>query len=161
MVRPPDVPRFVCRSSGDRQRFAGQSTSAQRNVTQQAFAGHGQSTVGQDQMPPVKHDHSGTRTFPRFDISREKSLLEFQGWLRGVEGKHRTASSARDIAIDVSKLLCHCTSEKTLDWKCLLQKEQVLLFLAKVEPAGCGPEGRIIKLDNLNTALRYLRLSDP
>ncbi len=109
-------------------------------------------------MPPLKHNHSGTRTFPRFDVSQEESLLEFQGWLRGIEGKHRTASAARDIAIDVSKFLCHCTSKKTPDWKCLLQKEQALSFLAK---AGCGLEGHITKLDNLNTALRYLRLSDP
>ncbi len=36
-----------------------------------------------------------------------------------------------------------------------------MAFLAKVDKAGCGPEGRITKLDNLNTALRYLRLSDP
>ncbi len=178
MVRPPNVPRFVCRKLRGQttilQAFADQ---AQKNNAQQAFAGHGQSTGNQEQMPafadhgqstgdqkqmpPVKHDHSVTQTFPRFDVNREESLLKFQGWLRGIEGKHRTASAARNIAIDVSKFLCHCTSEKTPDWKYLLQKEQVLSFLAKVEKVGCGPEGRITKLDNLNTALRYLRLSDP
>ncbi len=173
MVRLPDVPRFVCRKLRGQttilQAFAGQAQKAQQDVAGQgqsagddkqmpAFADHGQSPGDQE---PVKRNQSGTRTFPRFDVKREESPVKFQDWLRGIEGKHRTASAASDIAIDVAKFLHHCTSKQTPDWKCLLQKEQVLAFLAKVEKAGCGPEGRITKLDNLNTALRYLRLSDP
>jgi len=40
----------------------------------------------------------------------------------------------------------------------LLDKSNTLNFLTKLEGAGVGPEGRLTKLDNLQTAVQFVRL---
>ena len=103
--------------------------------------------------------HGGTRAMPRFNIDDEPDLQAFETWLQGVEGKERTPKAAREITTDVSKFLRFCApTRKHPRWEDLCNKDNVLNFLAELERCGMGPDGRLTKLDNLQTGLRFVRL---
>ena len=103
---------------------------------------------------------TGTRSYPRYDVDKHENFISFREWLECVEGKSRSQKVAREIAIDVSKYLKFaCGEQENPDWSVLLDKNNVIKFVTRLEESGCGPEGRLTKLDNLHTAVRFLRLS--
>ena len=76
-----------------------------------------------------------------------------------MEGKERTPKASREITTDVSKFLRFCApTSHHPRWEDLCNKDNVLDFLAELERCGTGPDGRQTKLENLQTALRFLRL---
>ena len=99
------------------------------------------------------------RYFARYDVDQHENFKIFLHWLQSVEGGQRSERAAREIAIDVAKFLKMWSGdEDDPNWYTLLVKEYVTTFLEKLGVSGCGPEGQLTKLDNLQTALRFVRM---
>ncbi len=94
---------------------------------------------------------------PRFPVDTG-DLQAFSGWLQNEEGKSRSEIAAQQIAVDVAKFFKLSRPSGPLHWEDLVDKNKVQHFLTTGRNLGCGPEGRLTKLDNLGAALAFLRL---
>lgn len=131
----------------------------------------GQLTMDQCFKPPApevssgeedgaaKVSGTGTRGFPRYDIKQETTLISFRHHLTSIDGKDKSEKVADQMAIDVSKFLRFACGEQVVpDWRRLLDRDQIMAFVDKLERHGCGPDGKVTKLDALDAALRFFRL---
>lgn len=101
----------------------------------------------------------GTRDFPRFslDTVQMKGFLKF---LMSIDGQMRNQKVATEMAVDVSKFLKFAGGRDVVpDFGNLLERDMLVAFLDKLERYGCGIEGRISKLDSIDSALSFIQLS--
>ena len=104
---------------------------------------------------------SGVRTqgFPRYNIKEETTLISLHHHLLSMDGKNKSQTVADQMAIDVPKFLKFtCGDQVVPDWRRLLDRDQIMAFMDKLERYDCGSEGRVTKLDALDAALRFFRL---
>jgi hypothetical protein len=102
---------------------------------------------------------AGTREFPRYDIKGDTTLISFRQHLQSMDGKDKSEKVANEMATDVSKFLKFACGEQVVpDWRRLLDRDQIMAFMDKLECHGCGSDGRVTKLDAIDAALRFFRL---
>ena len=76
-----------------------------------------------------------------------------------MDGKDKSEKVANEMATDVSKFLKFACGEQVVpDWRRLLDRDQIMAFMDKLECHGCGSDGRVTKLDAIDAALRFFRL---
>ena len=104
-------------------------------------------------------EEEGTRLFPRYDIGLPM-FVAFVRHLEGIDGGQRSAKTAKEIAVDVSKYLCYACGPDCLtpDWRRLTDRDQLLGYTEKLKRAKVGPEGLLAKLDALLAALKYVKV---
>ncbi len=101
----------------------------------------------------------GTREFSRYNIRGDTTLISFRRHLTSIDGKRKSEKVADEMATDVSKFLKFATGSAPVpDWEKLLDRDMLLAYLSKLERFGCGPDGRVTKLDAFDAALRFIRL---
>ena len=107
-------------------------------------------------LPSVKSKHGSTKHYPRYNIDKEPLIMAFIANLCTADGGLREHNVARDIASDVSKFLAFANME-VCTFESLLNIEKLKAFLAHLEESGIGPDGITTKLDNIETAMKYVR----
>ena len=102
---------------------------------------------------------TSTRSFARFSLSHPK-MEKFITFLRGLDGKKKSASESSQIATDVSKYLKFAEPRRANpNWYSLLQAKQLRAYLDFLNStAACSVSGQITKLDRILQAITYLRL---
>ena len=94
-----------------------------------------------------------TRPFPQFPLDE---LEDLNVWLQGVEGKNRTSATAREICVDVSKLLRFHSS--LFCWDRLLDENKTKDYLSYCQEAGVQADGLVTKCERVITTLNFLKL---
>ncbi len=108
----------------------------------------------EDMTPGRKGSTRGMASFP----STNPKIADFIRYLTSVQGGMRSESTARDLAVDVSKILffCHPGGVK---WASLLDRRAILSFFEQIRADRISPSGRLTKMERLNDALKYMRFS--
>lgn len=96
-----------------------------------------------------------TRNMGSFSSTNPK-ISDFIRYLTSVEGGMRSESTARDLAVDVSKILYYC-HPKSVSWGSLLDTKTILSFFEHIRAAQISPSGRLTKMERLGDALKYMR----
>ena len=103
----------------------------------------------------AKKESSGSRKMGKFDVDCGE-IGEFKKWLTGIEGKKRSEREARQIAVDVSKAINHCTPY--FSWDALLDAKKLQSYLDLCEQSGIGASGLTTKCNRIETALNFVKL---
>ena len=64
-------------------------------------------------------------------------------------------------SVDVSKFLKFASGDALPDWSRLFDRDIVLAYFDKLERCRCGPDGRVVKMDAIESALRFTRVKIP
>ena len=101
----------------------------------------------------------GSRQFPKYNIHEQTSLVDFQVFLKSVDGKLKSDKVASETATYVSKFLKFASPESLVpQWSQLLNRDRMLGFIDKLQRAKLGPEGQISVLNHLDSALSFFQL---
>ena len=106
-------------------------------------------------LPSVKSKHGSTKHYPHYNIDKQPLIMAFIANLCTADGGLREHNVARDIACDVSNFLAFANMSVCM-WQSLLNIKKLKAFLAQLEKNGIGPDGITTKLDNIETAMKYV-----
>ena len=93
-----------------------------------------------------------TTNFPKFPLSLLQPLYN---WLKTVEGKERTDTTAKEICVDVSKCLRY--HHHQFSWDYLLDCSKTRDYLEVCKKAGVQADGLVTKCDRILTCLQFMK----
>ena len=96
-----------------------------------------------------------TRNFGQFPADHPK-LVDFRCYLQSVDGHSKGDSTAREISIDVSKILWYVDSTE-VKWNSLLNLKCLLEYFELLRDLNIKSTGRCTKMERCGDALRYMR----
>ena len=106
-----------------------------------------------------KEEDSTTRTYPLFDVKREPTLVSFRDFLIGIDGGHKSESSAKAIWPDVSKYLKYACGEGELSLSRLLDRDFLALYIEKLyQKTKLSASSIVNKIEALENALPFFRI---
>lgn len=126
-----------------------------------SLVGPSSSSSSEEVEPPTRPevDSKSTRSFSRYDIDTEPSLMRFRKFLTSIDGKKRSDKTAKEISADVSKFLRFACGDREPDWTRLLDRDMLNAFVSKLETAGIGPDGMVAKLESMECGLTHFRIT--
>ena len=96
-------------------------------------------------------------TLDRYDVDREKILLDFVANLQSFDGGRTPPTEARQIAVDVSKYLAFA-NQRRCQWSDLADMDRLFKYIDLLQNTSMiSPNGIVTKIHRLQQAVLYLR----
>ena len=105
----------------------------------------------------VRHSPTIICTLDRYDVDKERILVDFVGNLQSFDGGRTPPAEARQIAVDVSKYLAFANQQRC-QWSNLTDIDRLFKYVDLLQNTSMiGPNGIVTKIHRLQQAVLYLR----